>query len=129
MQQTAIAWTDCSWNPVSGCSKVSDGCKHCYAAALSKNYGWTKKEWTQQNEAENVQLKPHKLFEPYSLKTPHHIFVNSVSDIFHRVIPDWYLAAIWCVMLDNPQRSPDSARTLSKWTGHNRNGNKNRTTI
>lgn len=103
MQKSAISWTTQTWNPISGCSKVSDGCAHCYAMKLSNKYGWTTKPWTIQNEAENVVMKPHKLKEPYLLKEPSRIFTNSMSDMFHRVLPDWYVAAMFCVMLDNPQ--------------------------
>ena len=105
MQKSIISWTQQTWNPASGCSKVSDGCKYCYAAALSERYGWTTKPWTIQNEDENIKLKPHKLFEPYKLKEPTRVFVNSMSDQFHRSIPDWYRAAIFCVMLDLPQHT------------------------
>lgn len=105
MQKSIISWTQQTWNPCSGCSKVSDGCKHCYAAALSERYGWTTKPWTLQNEDENVVMKPHKLKEPYLLKEPTRVFVNSMSDQFHRAIPDWYRAAIFCVMLDLPQHT------------------------
>jgi protein gp37 len=102
MQKTAISWTSLTWNPASGCSKVSDGCKHCYAATLSAKYGWTEKPWTIQNEDENVVLKPHKLHEPYKQTEKARCFVNSMSDLFHRVIPDWYRAAVFAVMLDTP---------------------------
>jgi protein gp37 len=105
MNETAISWTDKSWNFVAGCSKVSDGCRHCYAATLSARYGWTHKPWTVQNEAENVVLKPHKLAEIYRERKPARIFVNSMSDMFHRVIPDWFLAAAFNIMLDNPQHT------------------------
>ncbi len=105
MQKSIISWTQQTWNAVSGCSKVSDGCKFCYAAAMSKRYGWTTKEWTLQNEDENIVMKPHKLKEPYLLKEPTRVFVNSMSDQFHRTIPDWYRAAIFCVMLDLPQHT------------------------
>ena len=103
MNETIIRWTDSSWNPVSGCSKVSDGCRFCYAMTISLKFKQTSKPWTIQNEAENVVIKPHKLHEPYTLGTePQRCFVNSMSDLFHRVIPDWYRAAVFCVMLDLP---------------------------
>jgi protein gp37 len=105
MNESAIAWTSVTWNPVSGCSKVSDGCKNCYAMNLSLKRGWTKKPWTIPNEVENVVLKPHKLREPRNLKKPSKVFVNSMSDLFHRVIPDEYLADIFAVMLDLPQHT------------------------
>lgn len=103
MQKSAISWTTETWNPVAGCSKVSDGCKFCYAMTLSEKYGWTTKPWTLQNEAENVVMKPHKLHEPYKLKESSRVFVNSMSDLHHRTFPDWYRAAVWIVMLDLPQ--------------------------
>lgn len=105
MQKSAISWTTLSWNPISGCSRVSDGCKYCYAATLSARRGWTTKPWTIQNEADNVVMKPHKLKEPYLLKEPARIFTNSMSDMFHGVLPDWYIAAMFCVMLHNPQHT------------------------
>lgn len=103
MQESNISWTNETWNPMHGCSKVSDGCKYCYAMTLSLRRGWTTQPWTIQNEEANVFMKPHKLNEPYKLKEPQRVFVNSMSDMFHRVLPDWYIAAVFCVMLDNPQ--------------------------
>jgi protein gp37 len=91
---------------------------------LSLERGWTKLPWTTQNEAENVKLKIHKLAEPYTLAEPARIFVNSMSDMFHRAIPDWYKAVVWCVMLDNPRhtfqvltkRSADTIRWHERFT-------------
>ena len=54
-----IGWTDETWNPTTGCSRVSPGCEHCYAEALSLRYGWSKKPWTYQNRVENVLLHPN----------------------------------------------------------------------
>ncbi len=105
MQKTIISWTDKSWNPAHGCSRISEGCKFCYAETLSLRYGWTKKVWSIPNEAQNVQLKPKKLLEPYSEKEAVSIFVNSMSDLFHRTIPDCYRAAVFCVMLDQPRHT------------------------
>jgi len=62
--RSAIAWTDATWNPVTGCSMVSPGCEHCYAATLSHRYGWTTKPWTAPNAAENVVLHPERLDAP-----------------------------------------------------------------
>jgi len=102
---TKISWTDMSWNPVVGCSKVSEGCRFCYAERLALKNGWTPKPWTAANAAENVILKPHKLDEPRKLKAPSRIFVNSLSDVFHEQIPGEYLARIFDVMLDCPQHT------------------------
>lgn len=101
-QATSIEWTDVSWNPTHGCSKVSAGCNHCYAETLSLRYRQTLKPWTARNAAENVLLKPHKLREPLSnagpWKNPCRVFVNSMSDLFHEQIPDEYIDQVFAVM-------------------------------
>lgn len=104
MQKSAIGWTTRTWNFVHGCSKVSDGCARCYAMELSLKRGWTPKPWTIQNEAENVLMKPHKLVEVYGkdIEAGDRIFVNSMSDMFHHAIPDWYKAVGWALMLSRP---------------------------
>ena len=68
MRETKISWATTTWNPVHGCSKVSEGCDRCYAETLSLRRGWTKLPWTGENASENVQIKPHKLREPYTYK-------------------------------------------------------------
>jgi protein gp37 len=101
-QTTKIEWTDVSWNPVHGCSRVSTGCKHCYAETLSLRYGQTKAPWSARNAEQNVMLKPHKLREPLSKagpwKNPCRVFVNSMSDLFHEQIPDDYIGDVFDVM-------------------------------
>ena len=120
-QQTAIEWTDLSWNPVHGCSVVSPGCAHCYAATLSLRYGQTKKPWTPGNAAENVILKPHKLREPLSgAKTWQGlgaaaaaagktegklVFVNSMSDLFHEAVPSTFIIDVFNVMREASQHT------------------------
>lgn len=119
MQKSSIRWTTVTWNAIHGCSKVTDGCKHCYAMTLSLKNGWTKKDWTVPNEADNVLMKPHKLHEPFLLKQPSRVFVNSMSDMFHRSIPDWYRAVMWAVMLATPQHTyqvlTKRAQDLPSW--------------
>ena len=61
---SAIEWTDASWNPVTGCSKVSEGCRNCYAEALSLRFGRSKKPWAAQFASENVVLHPDRLGYP-----------------------------------------------------------------
>jgi protein gp37 len=97
-QATAIEWTDATWNPVHGCSKVSPGCAHCYAETLSRRYGHTPAPWTPANATENVILKPHKLGEPLGWREPRTVFVNSMSDLFHELVPDEYIAEVFSVM-------------------------------
>ena len=124
MNQTKISWANVTWNPVHGCSRVSAGCDNCYAETLSIKRGWTKLPWTGENAEANVQLKPHKLNEPYKLKEPSRIFVNSMSDLFHPQIPDNYIAQVFQVMDDLPQhifqiltkRPRRAARFECTWT-------------
>ncbi len=115
-QKTSIAWCDLSWNPTHGCSRVSTGCRECYAETLSLRYGQTTKPWTTVNAAENVLLKPHKLREPLSNAKAWRglgdaaraagktdgmlVFVNSMSDLFHEAIPDEYIARVFGVMAE-----------------------------
>ena len=121
MQKTKISWTDETWNPTSGCSKVSAGCDLCYAETLSHRFKATTLAWTGENAAENVQLKQHRLREPYRLKVPCRVFVNSMSDIFHPQIPDDYITKVFDVMTDLPQHVfqilTKRPRRAAKWTG------------
>ena len=105
MNSTAISWTNVTWNPTHGCSRVSEGCRNCYAERLSLQKGFTKLPWTAPNAAQNVLLKAHKLRDPYKLKESSRIFVNSMSDLFHPLIPTDYRAKIFAVMQDLPQHT------------------------
>ena len=67
---TLISWTDQTWNPTTGCSHASDGCRFCYAETLSLRFGWSKEPWTLGNAPENVVLHPERLRKPYSWTTP-----------------------------------------------------------
>lgn len=105
MQTSIIGWTDVTWNPVFGCSRVSEGCRHCYAETIALKFGQSQKPWTAQNAHENIVMKPHKLREPYKLKEPSRVFVNSMSDCYHPLVPDAYLTQIFAVMNDLPQHT------------------------
>lgn len=126
MINTKISWTSHTWNPVHGCSRVSEGCRNCYAERLSLQKGFTQHPWTARNASKNVTLKPHKLREPYRAKTPARIFVNSMSDLFHELIPDDYIAQVFAVMNDLPQHTfqiltkrPERAATWpGPWADH-----------
>lgn len=121
MNKTKISWTSVTWNPVHGCSRVSEGCRHCYAEKISLRYGWTEKPWTAQNAHKNVLLKPHKLREPYRLKEPSRVFVNSMSDLFHELVPDEYITRVFEVMADLPQHVfqilTKRPRRAAEWAG------------
>lgn len=103
MTETKISWTAYTWNPVHGCSKVSEGCRNCYAERLSLQRGWTQNPWTHTWADLNVTLKPAKLKEPYRFPPGSRVFVNSMSDLFHERVPDDYLAQVFAVMADLPQ--------------------------
>ena len=102
--KTAIGWTDATWNPVVGCSKVSPGCANCYAETLTARYagrpGWIgeHRPWTPGNAEHNVRLRPDRLDQPLRWKRPRMIFVNSMSDLFHENIPVEFLAEVFAVM-------------------------------
>jgi protein gp37 len=96
--RSAIEWTDATWNPVTGCSKVSPGCAHCYAETLSLRYGWSRLPWTAENAATNVVLHPDRLDQPLRWRRPRMVFVNSMSDLFHERVPSDFRRQVWSVM-------------------------------
>lgn len=102
---TIISWTNETWNPVTGCSRVSEGCRNCYAERLSLKFGWSAKPWTANNAAENVTCHPERLRKPYAIKKPSRIFTNSMSDMWHEQVPDSFIAEIFRVMNDTPQHT------------------------
>src|SRR6266852_4331064 len=91
-----IEWTDATWNPVTGCSKVSPGCKHCYAERLANRL----KLMGQRNYRNGfeITLQPQMLEVPLRWKTPTRIFVNSMSDLFHVDVPFSYIKDVFSVM-------------------------------
>ena len=101
---TNIAWTDETWNPVHGCSKVSAGCDNCYAERISYHqYRHTEMPWTPENAAENVTEKPAKLEYPRTLDEPSRIFVNSMSDLFHSQVSNEFIQDLFAVMRNHPE--------------------------
>ncbi len=101
---TGISWTDVTWNPVTGCSKVSAGCVNCYAARQAPRLagmgqkGYTKLPWTAKNASENVFLHHDRLDKPFKWKKPRRVFVNSMSDLFHEQVPADFIADVFSVM-------------------------------
>ena len=93
--RSRIEWTDATWNPVTGCSKVSPGCAHCYAETLSLRFGWSAAPWTPANATQNVVLHPERLDQPLRWRRPRRVFVNSMSDLFHELVPDPYIYAVF----------------------------------
>ncbi|NJL29649.1 MAG: phage Gp37/Gp68 family protein [Thermoanaerobaculia bacterium] len=95
-QHSAIEWTDATWNPVRGCTKISAGCKHCYAETFAER--WRGVPGHPYEHGFDLRLVPHKLLEPLSWHRPRRIFVNSMSDLFHERIPASYISAVLDVM-------------------------------
>jgi protein gp37 len=91
-----IEWTDATWNPVTGCTKISPGCTHCYAERMANRL----KLMGQKNYRNgfDVTLQPHMLELPLKWKTPKRIFVNSMSDLFHVDVPLCYIKDVFDVM-------------------------------
>jgi protein gp37 len=101
---TNIAWTDTTWNPVHGCSKVSKGCDNCYAEQISYHrFGHTDKPWTAEHAAENVSERPEKLDGPAGLDDPQRVFVNSMSDLFHAEVSDAFIREVFAAMRNHPR--------------------------
>ncbi len=141
MGKTSIEWTDCTWNPVRGCTRVSEGCRNCYAERQAARYSGSVdrlgvplggKDLPFHGFAENtkagprwtgrVELIPHMLDKPLHWREPKRIFVNSMSDLFHEALPFEHIAAVFGVMAACPQHTfqvltkrPERARAFFAW--------------
>ncbi len=93
---SGIEWTEATWNPLTGCTKISPGCKHCYAERMAKRL----QAMGQPNYADGFHLRthPNALQLPLSWKRPRTIFVNSMSDLFHNDVPDAFIDEVFNVM-------------------------------
>lgn len=101
MSTSSIEWTELTWNPTTGCSKISAGCKFCYAEVMSRRLkGMGVKKYQ-----DGFKIKAHKdsLELPYSWRKPKIVFVNSMSDLFHPGITDDFIKRVFKVMNNNPQ--------------------------
>ena len=91
-----IEWTDATWNPVRGCTKVSPGCAHCYAETFAERFRGVPGHPYEQGF--DLRLVPDKLAEPFTWSKPQMVFVNSMSDLFHNGVPDEYIELVARVM-------------------------------
>ena len=94
--KSKIEWTDATWNPVTGCTKVSEGCRNCYALTFAERWRGTPGHYFEQGF--DITLRPDKLDQPLKWRRPRRIFVNSMSDLFHMGIPDEFIAQVFAVM-------------------------------
>jgi len=95
-QASTIEWTDVTWNPVSGCTKISAGCDNCYAERFAERWRGTPDH--PYEFGFDLKLHPHRLEQPLKLRKPSFIFVNSMSDLFHKEIPTEYIDRVFDVM-------------------------------
>ena len=101
MSKTRIEWTEMSWNPTTGCDKISAGCKFCYAEVMARRL----KAMGLNKYHNEFKLTLHRddLRTPYTWKKPRIAFVNSMSDLFHKAIPLEFIKSVFKVMNENPQ--------------------------
>ena len=99
-EQSSIEWTDATWNPVRGCTKISPGCKHCYASTFAERFRGVPGHPYEQGFS--LRLVPEKLLEPLRWSKAKMVFVNSMSDLFHAGVPDDYVERVARVMVAAP---------------------------
>jgi protein gp37 len=96
MARSAIEWTESTWNPVTGCDKISPGCKHCYAERMARRLqGMGQANY---RRGFRLTLQPSMLERPLAWRTPQMIFVNSMSDLFHKDVPLGFIERVFLVM-------------------------------
>ncbi|MGG1598509.1 DUF5131 family protein [Paenibacillus naphthalenovorans] len=108
--KSSIEWTDATWNPVVGCTRVSEGCRNCYAYELHdrRHRAHTAGKKLPEQYAKpfkEVQLFPDRLAQPFHWKRPRRIFVNSLSDLFHDDVPDDFIWSVFEIMAQSPQHT------------------------
>ena len=101
MAETKIEWTDKTWNPITGCTKKSEGCAHCYAEVMARRLK-AMGQLKYQNEFK-LTLHPEDLDEPKKWQKSHNIFVCSMSDLFHEDVPFAYVDKVMAVIRETPQ--------------------------
>lgn len=103
MAKSTIEWTESTWNPTTGCDKITAGCKNCYASILAKRL-----QAMGQKKYQNgfkLTLHPDTLQDPYKWKKPKLVFVNSMSDLFHKEVPLDFLQQVFKVMYETPRHT------------------------
>ena len=96
-EHSKIEWTDATWNPVRGCTKISPGCKHCYAETFAERFRGVKGHPYERGF--DLRLVPEKLLEPITWSQPRMVFVNSMSDLFHVDVPENFIVSVARVMM------------------------------
>jgi protein gp37 len=99
--RTTIEWTEATWNPVTGCDKVSPGCAHCYAETLAERFRGVAGHPYEQGF--DLKLWPQRLQLPLTWRRPRLVFVNSMSDLFHEAVPETFIQAVFATMCQADQ--------------------------
>ena len=100
--KSAIEWTDATWNPVTGCTKVSPGCAHCYAEAITLRF---KRGGPYLPGKATIKLHPERLDDPGKWRSPRLVFVNSMSDLFHEEVPFEFVAEVFAKMREHDKHT------------------------
>src|ERR1700719_3090755 len=95
-ENSAIEWTDATWNPVTGCTKISAGCDNCYAARFSERFREVPGHPFESGF--DLTLRPERLQQPLSWREPRRVFVNSMSDLFQKEVPDSFIDSVFATM-------------------------------
>ena len=105
MQKTNISWSDVVWNPTTGCTKIAQGCKNCYAETMFNRLSKMdfKGNIYKGRKFTDVRIHPERLEEPYNWKKPCMVFVNSMADLFHERVPFDTIHEIWDIIKARPQ--------------------------
>jgi protein gp37 len=121
-QPSSIEWTDATWNPVTGCTKISPGCKHCYAEVFAERFRGVRGHPYEQGF--DLRLWPERLEAPLRWKAPRMIFVNSMSDLFHERVSSEFIASVFQTMVRARQHTfqvlTKRASRLAEWHRENR---------
>ena len=100
--KTTIEWTDTTWNPVTGCTKVSPGCAHCYAETITLRF---KRGGPFLPGLTTIKMHDDRLSQPSSWREPRMVFVNSMGDLFHEEVPFDFVSQVFEVMKSCPQHT------------------------
>lgn len=103
MAQSSIEWTELTWNPTTGCSKLTTGCKFCYAETMTKRLNAMGLD--KYKDGFKLRIHPNTLNDPFEWKKPKTVFVNSMSDLFHKDVPLSYIKKVFEVMNQTPQHT------------------------
>lgn len=105
MNKTSIEWADYVWNPVTGCTKVSEGCRNCYAEAIARRFWRNGINGNNYRPFSEVRCHPERLDQPMKVKKGGRVFVNSMSDLFHPDVPFEFIYGVWSVISETPQHT------------------------